>query len=71
MKKILFIVILIFIVSCSSQNLETQNRDLKNKLDTLQTQNQELKEKLENLETEYRLLEMSLKKLIIQYESSK
>ena len=51
MKKVAAILILIFILSCGSgsQNLETENIDLKNKLDTLERQNLDFNEKLNDL----------------------
>jgi hypothetical protein len=65
MKKVVTILFLIFILSCSSgsQNLETENIYLKQLLDNLEAE-------YLTLETEYRLLEMSINNLRKQYESS-
>ena len=79
MKKVVTILILIFILSCSSgsRNLETENIDLKKELETLQaeyltleTDYLTLEAEHLSLETEYLLLEMSIKNLRTQYESS-
>ena len=72
MKKVVTILILIFILSCSSdsQNLETENIDLKKQLLTLEAEYLTLEDKYLTLETEYRLLEMSINNLRKQYESS-
>ena len=79
MKKVATILILIFILSCSSgsQNLEIENIDLMNKLDTLEMQNQDLQEKIQTLEADYltlqadyRLLQMTINNFRKQYESS-
>ena len=66
MKKVVTILILIFILSCSSgsQNLETENIDLKNKLDTIERQNLEFNEKLNNLLRQNLDLQEKLKTLI-------
>ena len=65
MKKVVTILILIFILSCSSgsKNLETENIYLKQLLDNLEAE-------YLTLEAEYRLLEMSINNLRKQYESS-
>ena len=72
MKKVVTILFLIFILSCSSysQNLETENIDLKKQLLTLEAEYLTLEDKYLTLETEYRLLEMSINNLRKQYESS-
>ncbi|MAR37236.1 MAG: hypothetical protein CL715_02580 [Chloroflexi bacterium] len=72
MKKVVTILFLIFILSCSfgSQNLETENIDLKQKLETLEAEYLTLEAEYLTLEAEYRLLEMSINNLRKQYESS-
>ena len=65
MKKVAAILILIFILSCASgsQNLETENIDLKNKLDTLERQNLDFNEKLNDLLRQNQDLQEKLKTL--------
>jgi hypothetical protein len=72
MKKVVTILILIFILSCSSgsENLETENIYLKQLLDSLEAEYLSLEAEYLTLETEYRLLEMSINNLRKQYESS-
>tara|TARA_B100001013_G_scaffold203433_1_gene123287 strand:- start:2817 stop:3065 length:249 start_codon:yes stop_codon:yes gene_type:complete len=72
MKKVVTILFLIFILSCSSdsQNLETENIYLKQLLDNLEAEYLALEAEYLTLETEYRLLEMSVNNLRKQYESS-
>ena len=63
MKKVAAILILIFILSCGSgtRNLETENIDLKNKLDTLERQNLDLNEKINDLLRQNQDLQEKLK----------
>ena len=72
MKKVVTILFLIFILSCSSgsKNLETENIYLKQLLDNLEAEYLALEAEYLTLETEYRLLEMSVNNLRKQYESS-
>ena len=72
MKKVVTILFLIFILSCSSgsQNLETENIYLKQLLDNLEAEYLSLEAEYLTLAADYRLLEMSINNLRKQYESS-